>query len=84
MSLEHLLVQSAQSRKRTRQEERRASSGQIWGNVSKGNNGMIGENYDPLDKMPQVYTAINKQMGNKVELFLTVETQLINSEGVME
>lgn len=45
---------------------------------------MIIKNYDPLDKMPQVYTAINKQMGNKVELFLTVETQLINSEGVME
>lgn len=29
--------------------------------------------------MPQVYTAtINKQVGKKVKLFLTVETQLIN------
>lgn len=34
--------------------------------------------------MPQVYSAIKKQMGKKVALFLTVETQLINSEGVME
>lgn len=33
--------------------------------------------------MPQVYTAVNKQMGRKVKFLLIVETQLTNLEGVM-
>lgn len=69
---------------RTEKGLERAPTGPIWDNVSKVNNDMIVKNYDPLGKMLHVYTAIKKQMGKKVELFLTVETQLINSEGVME
>lgn len=70
--------------KEERSQLQGAPAGQAWANVNKVNNDRTVKNHDPSSTMSQVHAAINKQMGKTVELFLTAETQLINSGGVME